>query len=173
MYEEKKFRHPVKLAWFSIHILVNSKIFKLPLNLSITHLRAQIVCYELNGDLSPVMFKEIFHESFENFEITTRICIENHASVTGWQKLFFSYKCFQLSAADSIISLTRWHINSFTHVPLWVVTHTGYMRSKISSVNLSPVSNCIQPHSSQVILSMVAQRYYSKICTILRRKNKK
>ena len=97
MYEEKKFRHPVKLAWFSIQILVNSKIFKLPLNLSITHLRAQIACYELNGDLTPLMLKEIFHESFENFEITTRICIENHASVTGWQKLFFSYKCFQLS----------------------------------------------------------------------------
>ena len=33
------------------------------------------------------MLKEIFHESFENLEIT-RICIENHASVTGWQKLF-------------------------------------------------------------------------------------
>ena len=32
------------------------------------------------------MLKEIFHESFENFE-TTRICVENHASVTGWQKL--------------------------------------------------------------------------------------
>ena len=96
MYEENKFRHPVKLAsaWFSIQILVNSKNFKLPLNLSLTHLRAQIACYELNGDLSPVMLKEIFDESFENFEITTRICTENHASVTGWQKLFFSYKCF-------------------------------------------------------------------------------
>ena len=47
------------------------------------------------------MLKEIFHYSFENFEIT-RICMENHASVTGWQKLFFSYKCFQLSAAFGI-----------------------------------------------------------------------
>ena len=47
------------------------------------------------------MLKEIFHESFENFE-TTRICMENHASVTGWQKLFFSYKCFQLSATFAI-----------------------------------------------------------------------
>ena len=47
------------------------------------------------------MLKEIFHDSFENFEIT-RICMENHASVTGWQKLFFSYKCFQLSAAVAI-----------------------------------------------------------------------
>ena len=33
------------------------------------------------------MLKEIFHESFENFE-TTRICVEHHVSVTGWQKLF-------------------------------------------------------------------------------------
>ena len=33
------------------------------------------------------MLEEIFHDSFENFEIT-RICMENHASVTGWQKLF-------------------------------------------------------------------------------------
>ena len=65
------------------------------------HLRAPTACYELKGDLSPVMLKEIFHDSFENFEIT-RICMENHASVTGWQKLFFSYKCFQLSAAVAI-----------------------------------------------------------------------
>ena len=50
------------------------------------------------------MLKEIFHDSFENFEIT-RICMENHASVTGWQKLFFSYKCFKLSAAVAITSL--------------------------------------------------------------------
>ena len=28
--------------------------------------------------------------------------MENHASVTGWQKLFFSYKCFQLSVAVTI-----------------------------------------------------------------------
>ena len=49
------------------------------------------------------MLKEIFHDSFENFEIT-RICMENHASVTGWQKLFFSYKYFQLSAAIAIVT---------------------------------------------------------------------
>ena len=47
------------------------------------------------------MLKEIFYDSFKNFEIT-RICMENHASVTGWQKLFSSYKCFQLSAAVTI-----------------------------------------------------------------------
>ena len=33
------------------------------------HLRAQIACYELKGDLIPVLLKELFHESFENFEI--------------------------------------------------------------------------------------------------------
>ena len=47
------------------------------------------------------MLKERFHDSFENFEIT-RICMENHARVTGWQKLFFSYKCFKLSAGAAI-----------------------------------------------------------------------
>ena len=51
------------------------------------HLRAQIVCYELKVYLSPLMLKEIFHNSFENFEITT-ICMENHTIVTGWQKFF-------------------------------------------------------------------------------------
>ena len=50
------------------------------------------------------MLKEIFHDSFENFEIT-RICMENHASVTGWQKLFFSNKCFQLLTAVAIANL--------------------------------------------------------------------
>ena len=34
------------------------------------------------------MLKEIFHDSFENFEITGT-CMENYASMTGWQKLFF------------------------------------------------------------------------------------
>ena len=82
--------HPVMLAWLYIQILVNSKLFKLSCHLFLTHLRAQIVCYELKGDLSPVMLKDIFYDSFENFKIT-RICMENHASVTVWQKLFFSY----------------------------------------------------------------------------------
>jgi len=61
-----------------------------PCNIALTHLRAQIAGYELKGNLSPVMLKEIYHESFEHFEIT-RICMENHASVTGWKKLFFSF----------------------------------------------------------------------------------
>ena len=49
------------------------------------------------------MLKEIFYDTFENFE-TTRVCMENHASVTGCQKLFFSYKWFYLSAAIAITS---------------------------------------------------------------------
>ena len=47
------------------------------------------------------MLKEIFHDSVEHFEIT-RIFMENNASLTGWQKLCFSYKCFQLLAAVEI-----------------------------------------------------------------------
>ena len=80
---KKNFRHPVTLAWFSIQILLNSKIFKLSLNLSFTHLRAQIACYELKGDLGSVMLEEMFHESFENLEIT-RICMENTKTISLW-----------------------------------------------------------------------------------------
>ena len=54
------------------------------------HLRAQIARYEFKEDLRPIILKEIFRDSFENFEIY-RVFMENRASVTGWQKLFFSY----------------------------------------------------------------------------------
>ena len=81
------------LEWFSIQVLVNSEVFKLSLNISLTHLRAQIVCYELKEDFRSVMLKEIFHDSLKILKFT-RICVENHSSVTGWQKLFFSYKSF-------------------------------------------------------------------------------
>ena len=97
---ENNFFHPITLAWFSIPFLVNSKNFKLSLNLSFT---GSNCLYELKGDLSHVMLKEMFHDSFENFEVT-RICMhmENHTRATWWQKLFISYKCFQLSAAVAI-----------------------------------------------------------------------
>ena len=36
-------------------------------------LRAQIAFYELKGDLSPVMLKEIFHDNCENFEIARNV----------------------------------------------------------------------------------------------------
>ena len=64
---------------FPLQILINSKIFKLSLNLSFRHLRA------LKEDLSPV---NIFHDSFENFKIT-RICMENHARVSWMAKVVF------------------------------------------------------------------------------------
>ena len=78
------------------------------------HLRAQIAYFELKGDLSPVMLKEIFHDSFEIFKIT-RICMENHASVTGWQNLFFSNKCFQLSVAVAIATfeIHGWKLSGY------------------------------------------------------------
>ena len=81
-----------------MQIFVNSKIFKLSLNLSFTHLRAQIA---FKGDLSSIMLKERFNNSLKILEFPW-ICMENHASVTGWQKLFNSNKCFQLSAAVAI-----------------------------------------------------------------------
>ena len=72
------------------------------------------------------MLKEIFHDSFENFEIT-RICMENHASVTGWQKLFFSNKCFQLSAAgaiDALEILSAWAAKMFQKWTVFVFTES-------------------------------------------------
>ena len=71
-----------------MQLIVNTEIFKLSLNLFLTHLRAQMACYELKGDLSPVMLKEKFHDSLKVSKFT-RIRMENHSSVTGWQKLFF------------------------------------------------------------------------------------
>ena len=53
MYEKNNFCHPVTLAWFSIQILLNFEIFKLSVNLSLTHLRAQIACYELKRRSEP------------------------------------------------------------------------------------------------------------------------
>ena len=98
VFEINNFCRPVTLAWFSIQILLNSKIFKLSLNISFTHLRAQIA---FKGDLSSIMLKERFNNILKILEFTW-ICMENHTSVTGWQKLFLSYKCFQLSAAVAI-----------------------------------------------------------------------
>ena len=48
-----------------VQLLVNSEVFKLSLNLSLTHLRAQSACYELKGDLSLLMLKEMFHKSLQ------------------------------------------------------------------------------------------------------------
>ena len=65
-----------------MQLLVNSKIFKLSLNLSLTHLRAQSARYELRGDLSQVRLKEIFHDSWKISKLT-RICMEkNNSNVT-------------------------------------------------------------------------------------------
>ena len=57
------------------------------------------------------MLKKKFHDSFENFEFT-RICMENHERVTGWQKLFFSYKWFKLLAAVALLLLRYMAENS-------------------------------------------------------------
>ena len=66
------------LERFSIQVLVNSEIFKLSLTLFLTHLRAQIACYELKENLSPVMLMEIFHNSLKISKFS-RICMENLA----------------------------------------------------------------------------------------------
>ena len=65
------------------------------------HLRAQSACYELKGDLNPVMLKEIFHDSLKISKFTL-ICMESHSSMTGWQKLFFLYRSLLFSVAVAI-----------------------------------------------------------------------
>ena len=49
-----------------------------------TRSRAQIACYKLRGYLSPLMLKEHF----------TTVWKFRNSRVTGWQKLFCSYKSF-------------------------------------------------------------------------------
>ena len=77
----------VMLEWFSVQLLVNSEFLKLLLNLSLTHLRAQSACYELKGNLSPVMLNEKFNNSLKISKFT-RICMVNNSSMTRGQKLF-------------------------------------------------------------------------------------
>ena len=83
----------------SIQLIVNSEIFKLSLNLSLTHLRAQSTCCELKGDLSPVILKEIFHDSLKRSKFT-RNYMENHSGVTGWLKLFFLIQVIAAAAKN-------------------------------------------------------------------------
>ena len=76
--------HP--LEWFStVQLLVNSEIFKLSFNLSLTLVRAQTAFYELKGGLSLVMLKELFHDSLKISKFT-RSCMKSHSRVIGWQK---------------------------------------------------------------------------------------
>ena len=65
-------------------------MFKLSLNLSLTHLRAQSACHEIKGDLSPVMLNEIL-ETLRYPEIGVR--------VTG-SAMFFPF-------CGDVIDLTR------------------------------------------------------------------
>ena len=84
IHKEKEKKIQANVLKIFVHDTLNLKILKLSLNFSLTHLRAQIACYEFKGDLSPVMLKEIFHDGLKISKFT-RICIDDHASVTGRQ----------------------------------------------------------------------------------------
>ena len=107
------------ISRFGVQILVNYEIFKLSLNLSLTHLIAQTACYELKGNVSPLIRKEIFHESLKISKFT-RISMENHSGVTRWQK--FSYKSFQFSVAVAIATfeIYGW---KFTGYLIWALAN--------------------------------------------------
>ena len=79
-----------------------------PCSIAFTHLRAQIACYELKGDLSPVMLKEIYHESFEHFEITRIVW----KTMQAWLDVkscfsYFSLKCLK-KGLNNEQKPTRW-----------------------------------------------------------------
>ena len=77
-----------------------------------------------------MLIKKIFNDNFENFEIAT-ICMENHASVTGWQNLFFPYKCFQVSAAFWDIRLKILRLPNFNM--LFQLVLTKFFKSELFS----------------------------------------
>ena len=60
---------------FPYNVLVNFEIFKLSLNVSLTHLRVQSACYKLKGDLGSVMLKKILYNSLKISKFT-RICMK-------------------------------------------------------------------------------------------------
>ena len=64
---EERLLPPSHASAVSIQLLVNSTIFKTVVKSSLYTLKAQSPCYKLKGDLSPVMFKKIFHNSFSKF----------------------------------------------------------------------------------------------------------
>ena len=55
--------------WFSIQVLVNSKFLIVIKSFSYAF-KAQIACYELKGDLRPLMLKEIFYDSLKISKFT-------------------------------------------------------------------------------------------------------
>ena len=70
----------VKVTWRHTSLLY-SKIFKLLLNLSLTHLRAQRACYE-KVIWAPWCLRKYFMTVLKISKFT-RIFMENHSSVTG------------------------------------------------------------------------------------------
>ena len=58
------------------------------------------------------MLKEMFQKSLKISKFT-RSCMENHSSMNGWQKLFFSYKSFQFSVAVAITTFEIYVVVQF------------------------------------------------------------
>ena len=79
------------LSGFLYKSLKIFEIFKLSLNLLLINYRTQIFCYEQKKIWSPMRPKQRFFDSL-CISIFTRICMENHSTVTGRQELFFECK---------------------------------------------------------------------------------
>ena len=57
--------------------------------------------------------------------------MENHTSVTGWQKLFISYKCFQLLAAVAIPTFETYLIFNFNIIALSACANKSFQKGTV------------------------------------------
>ena len=118
------------------------------LNLFLTHLRAQIACYELKGDLSPVMLKEIFHDSFENFQIYKDWVIQKLLTFGGRCNRYFwdiCLKILRLPNFNMLFQLVLTKLNCF-RVYRKLITWSFYAKG-LSPLDGAELHNAlIRPH---------------------------
>ena len=103
LYEKNNYFHSVMLEWFSLQLPVISEIFKLSLNLSFTHLRAQTACYELKGDLIPVINN---NNNNNNETKTTRSC-QRYIQSTYLYTNGYLYSAYLLTWQASMLICTN------------------------------------------------------------------
>ena len=155
---------PPSHAWMVCHTNPCKFLnFILSLNLSLTHLRAQIACYELKGDLNPVMLKEIFHNSFK---ISGFVWKTIHAWLCGkscfliqipqifsshcnhyfwdiWLKICRLPKLYALSArANNFFSKANCFC-VYRNLIIWSINAKAYKEDRIKNIwQLKTFSNC-------------------------------
>ena len=101
-------------------------------------------------------FAEIFHDSFENFDIT-KICMENHAGVTGWQKFFSHTNASNFrrplqSLRQKILRLPNFNM-------LFQLVLTKFFKSELFSC-LPKAGHVIKSCKEPIVLSIFSKIYF-------------